>query len=71
MHKIFNSAINYIKEYTPDEKVLGGVLGTGASATGYILWPDLVHLFWAVITAVLAGVGSTIAIHYTKKYLNK
>lgn len=69
--KIFHSASEFVSEITVQEKVTGLSFGSIFSILGYIAWAEVVHMLWAIITAVLAGVLSTIAIHYTKKRLNK
>ena len=66
---IYNAIFN--EHYTLDEKATGLFLGTITSFSLASIWSEALHAMASTITAVLSAVAVTIAVHYTKKWLNK
>lgn len=60
---------------TPNENLGEGAwgmfIGLVSSITVSSVWPEAIHALATLVAGVLTAVGSTIAIHYTKKWLNK
>ncbi len=66
---IYNAIFN--EHYTIDEKVTGLFIGTLTSFSLASIWSEALHAMASTITAVLSSVAVTIAVRYTKKWLNK